>query len=296
MGFGFLVVLGRFQGARRTVVGELGKRGGGAGGDRWGKWEREEERGRGGASLAGGGRGQASPTGGGKASRLGVSHRQWCWWLAMARMPLRKQKKIATTEPVTENCQDDRWKWFKNCLGALDGTHINVRVGDKDKVRFRNRKGEISTNVLGNYYFCDAGYMNCEGFLTPFRGQRYHLSVWKNGSQPLCAEEYFNMKHSQARNVIERCFGLLKMRWGILRNTTWYRRKVVCRIILGCALVHNFIRTYMNVDPMEHLIENYMQEDAGESIEVMETSTAWNSFRHDLATEMYASWLQSRAD
>ncbi|KAL2929686.1 putative nuclease HARBI1 [Bienertia sinuspersici] len=51
--------------------------------------------------------------------------------------------------PVTENCQDDKWKWFTNCLGALDGTHIKVRVGDKDKVRFRNRKGEISTNVLG---------------------------------------------------------------------------------------------------------------------------------------------------
>ena len=31
----------------------------------------------------------------------------------------------------------------------MDGTHIYVRVGDKDKVRFRNRKGEISTNVLG---------------------------------------------------------------------------------------------------------------------------------------------------
>lgn len=38
---------------------------------------------------------------------------------------------------------------MKNCLGALDGTHIKVRAGDKDKVRFRNRKGELTTNVLG---------------------------------------------------------------------------------------------------------------------------------------------------
>lgn len=100
---------------------------------------------------------------------------------------------------------------------------------------------------LGYYYLCDVGYMNCEGFLTPYRSQRYHLSVWKNGTQRTSAEEYFNMKHSQARNVIERCFGLLKRRWGILRNTTWYPRKTVCRIILACALMHNFIRTHKSI-------------------------------------------------
>lgn len=137
--------------------------------------------------------------------------------------------------------------------------------------------------------------MNCEGFLTPFRGQRYHLSVWKSGAHPVSAEEYFNMKHSQARNVIERCFGLLKMRWGILRNTTWYRRKAVSRIILACALMHNFIRTYMTIDPMESLIGDDVQEDISENnIEVMETSTEWNVFRQNLATEMYATWLNSR--
>lgn len=150
--------------------------------------------------------------------------------------------------------------------------------------------------VLGNYYLCDAGYMNCEGFLTPFRGQRYHSSVWKRGARPLSAEEYFNMKNSQARNIIERCFGLLKLRWGILRNTTWYRRKVVSRIIIGCALTHNFIRTYMTVDPMESLVQDDTQEDTDENnIEIMETSTTWNLFRQELANEMYNSWLQTRS-
>ncbi|MBA0849535.1 hypothetical protein Goshw_017168, partial [Gossypium schwendimanii] len=31
-------------------------------------------------------------------------------------------------EPITANSTDLRWKWFKNCLGALDGTHIKIRV------------------------------------------------------------------------------------------------------------------------------------------------------------------------
>lgn len=52
-------------------------------------------------------------------------------------------------EPVLENSTDERWKWFKNCLGALDGTYIRVRVPNQDKPRYRNQKGEIATNILG---------------------------------------------------------------------------------------------------------------------------------------------------
>ncbi|GLT38205.1 hypothetical protein SLA2020_124690 [Shorea laevis] len=51
-------------------------------------------------------------------------------------------------ELVLERCTDEKWKWFKNCLGALDGTHIEVRVPLIDKPRYQNRKGDIATNVL----------------------------------------------------------------------------------------------------------------------------------------------------
>jgi hypothetical protein len=36
-----------------------------------------------------------------------------------------------------------------NCLGALDGTYIEVHVPKIDKPRFRSRKGQVATNVLG---------------------------------------------------------------------------------------------------------------------------------------------------
>ncbi|KAH7852626.1 hypothetical protein Vadar_027141 [Vaccinium darrowii] len=67
-------------------------------------------------------------------------------------------------EPIPENSTDERWKWFKGCLGALDGTHIPVQVPAVDRPRYRNRKG--------TYYLVDAGYTNGEGFLAPYRGQR----------------------------------------------------------------------------------------------------------------------------
>ncbi|KAJ8755013.1 hypothetical protein K2173_015525 [Erythroxylum novogranatense] len=72
------------------------------------------------------------------------------------------------------------------------------------------------------YYLVDAGYTNCEGFLASFRSQRYHLNEWRQSYQPRPTEEFFNMKHASARNVIERCFGLLKIRWAILRSPSFY--------------------------------------------------------------------------
>ncbi|CAN1797123.1 Protein ALP1-like [Linum perenne] len=164
--------------------------------------------------------------------------------------------------PIPEHSKHVHWKHFKNCLGALDGTHVKVRAIIADQPRYRTRKGEVSINVLavcnpdcefmyclagwegsahdgrvlrdalsrpnglrvpkGSYYLCDAGYANCEGFLTPFRGQRYHLKEWGRNNRPTTPEEYYNMKHSSCRNVIERAFGLLKMRWAILRDITWF--------------------------------------------------------------------------
>ena len=76
--------------------------------------------------------------------------------------------------------------------------------------------------MLGYYYLVDAGYTNGEGFLAPYRGTRYHLSEWRDGCMPVTPEEYFNMKHASARNVIERCFEVLKMCWAILRSLSFY--------------------------------------------------------------------------
>ncbi|MFQ6662999.1 hypothetical protein Gotur_030674 [Gossypium turneri] len=60
----------------------------------------------------------------------------------------------------------------------------------------------------GCYYVVVAGYTNCEEFLATFRGQRYHLNEWRQGYQPSTPEEFFNMKHASAHNIIERCFDI----------------------------------------------------------------------------------------
>ncbi|MFQ6658475.1 hypothetical protein Gotur_027729, partial [Gossypium turneri] len=130
-------------------------------------------------------------------------------------------------EPITANSSDTRWKWFKNCLGALNGTHIKIRVPRVDKPRYRTRKGDIATNVLGvctpemQFVYVLPGW---EGSVVDGRVLRDAITRRHGlkGYQPSTPREFFNMKHALARNVIEKCFGLLKLRWGILRSPSFY--------------------------------------------------------------------------
>lgn len=52
-------------------------------------------------------------------------------------------------EPIPEDFTDGKWKYFKNCLGASDGTHVGVTVPATMKERYRSRLGDVNTNVLG---------------------------------------------------------------------------------------------------------------------------------------------------
>lgn len=117
--------------------------------------------------------------------------------------------------PIIQN-NTKLWPFFKNCLGALDGTHIHACVPPSSRARYRNRKNGISQNVLavcdfnmsftyvlsgwegsaadstiledarskdlrvppGKYYLGDAGFPSSDAVLVPYRGVRYHLREW----------------------------------------------------------------------------------------------------------------------
>ncbi|XP_038895851.1 protein ALP1-like [Benincasa hispida] len=106
--------------------------------------------------------------------------------------------------------------------------------------------------VLKGYYcLYDVGYPNAKGFLAPYRGERYHPSDWRGTrNAPTTAREFFNMKHSSARNVIERAFGLLKGWWAIIRGKSFYPIQVQCRTITACCLIHNLITMEMGIGAM----------------------------------------------
>ena len=76
------------------------------------------------------------------------------------------------------------------------------------------------------------------------------------------------MKLSDARNCIERCFGILKLRWAILRNEPYFPTRTQGRIIIASCLLHNLIKREISVDPVEAELDE-LQEAQGTQVGVL---------------------------
>jgi hypothetical protein len=127
-----------------------------------------------------------------------------------------KYVHLPTSTPDKIRNNPKFWPFFKDCLGAFDGSHIHSSPPASQRAASRNRKGFISQNCLfgcsfdlkfiysltgwegsatdarvwedalstdltvpdGKYYLADAGYPSCKELLIPYRGVRYHLAEW----------------------------------------------------------------------------------------------------------------------
>ena len=96
-------------------------------------------------------------------------------------------------------------------------------------------------NFVGKFYLVDSGYPSRPGFLPPYKGVRYHVDDWKKTPRARGKKEIFNQAHSSIRSVIERSFGVLKMKWRILLGLPHYSKRKQTQIILACCGLHNFI-------------------------------------------------------
>jgi hypothetical protein len=52
--------------------------------------------------------------------------------------------------PVPDEIRDSKafYPYFRDCIGTIDGTHILAYTAELDRAAYRNRKGQISQNVL----------------------------------------------------------------------------------------------------------------------------------------------------
>ena len=144
--------------------------------------------------------------------------------------------------------------------------------------------------LAGKYYLVDSGYANRLGYLAPYKGTKYHLQEYREGPQPEGKEETFNYAHSSLRNVIERAFGVLKMKWRMLREIPSYSTEKQSRIIVACCALHNFIRTsgiqdrhFARCDRDENFVPEEAFEDQPEPKVVEDDSQLMNAFRESIA-------------
>ncbi|XP_039127555.1 protein ALP1-like [Dioscorea cayenensis subsp. rotundata] len=221
------------------------------------------------------------------------------------------------------------YPYFKDCIGALDGTHIHASVPANEVVAFRGRKSYPTQNVLaavdfdlcftyvlagwegsaydalvlrdalerpnglrvpeGKYYLVDAGYATRPGFIPPYRGVRYHLKDFGSRT-PQNAKELFNLRHSSARTSVERAFGSLKGRFKILSSRPFFPFKTQAELVLACCVLHNYIISG-GEDEFIPSEEDWIPQrnSQGTAREQREEAQEWAARRDEIASEMWSN-------
>ncbi|XP_036346180.1 putative nuclease HARBI1 [Rhagoletis pomonella] len=171
-------------------------------------------------------------------------------------------------------------------IGCVDGTHVRIKSPGSDNHHlYLNRKGFYSINVMAIcdhnmvITFVDARHpgANHDSFVWNVSHAEQELkSDYNNGKtntwllgdfgyplQPYlmtpfrsAADEIqriYNTKHSKARNVIERCFGVLKNRFRCIIGSRGlhYSPEKVTQIVNVCCAIHNVCIFFQNQIPLE---------------------------------------------
>ncbi|WVZ62967.1 hypothetical protein U9M48_012653 [Paspalum notatum var. saurae] len=159
------------------------------------------------------------------------------------------------------------WPHFKDCIGAIDGTHISAIPPPQDFLRYLGRFGKTTQNVMAvvdfdmRFTYASIGQPGSmhdttvlynalqldedifsHSPLAPYKGQRYHVPDWRSGPAPSGEQEMFNHLHSSLRNVVERVFGVWKMKWRILLNMPSYPMNKQKMMVAATMCLYNFIR------------------------------------------------------
>ena len=85
--------------------------------------------------------------------------------------------------------------------------------------------------------------------------------------RPSNSKELFNLRHSQARNCIERIFGVVKKRFKMMRYGSEYPINVQARAVPAMCALHNFIRIHDPDEDIESWEDSSYEHSASSSPE-----------------------------
>ena len=66
--------------------------------------------------------------------------------------------------------------------------------------------------------------------------------------RPVNPQELYNLRHAQARNVVERIFSVVKKKWFILTHPPEYTTEIQAQILPALAALHNFLLKHDSVE------------------------------------------------
>ena len=143
--------------------------------------------------------------------------------------------------------------------------------------------------------------------------------IYISFSRPKTKEELFNLRHAQARNVVERIFGILKRRFAVFSRAPEYPIETQTRLIPAISALHNFLRIHDRTDEAHDLgsnntlhregsgsISSFVTEDIAEQeeiapeelgMQISEAEKARASARRDrIAQQMWDDYVAYTAE
>lgn len=143
---------------------------------------------------------------------------------------------------------------------------------------------------------CDKGYPDKKGYLVPYSKVNYHRSQFGREA-PKNQREGFNRIHSSLRTTIERCFGVLKKRWKVLKSMPSYTVETQVDVIIACFALHNFVlahKIHDTVEDEEEPPEPNKPYDSRERYHTKNTSQGMGGLRDNIARAIWENrreWL-----
>ncbi|XP_069133138.1 uncharacterized protein [Argopecten irradians] len=116
---------------------------------------------------------------------------------------------------------------FTDIYVGWPGSVHDARVYANSKINLRSAElFPIQGHLIG-----DGAYPLSKTMLTPYRDNG-HLSLQQRN---------YNKKHSSTRVVVERAFGLLKVKWRRLHHLEMSSVDSMCQVIAASCVLHNFV-------------------------------------------------------
>ncbi|XP_038704636.1 uncharacterized protein LOC120000575 [Tripterygium wilfordii] len=157
----------------------------------------------------------------------------------------------ATPRQITEN--DKFNPFFKDCIGAIDGTHIAAVVPPEERIPYIGRKGVTTQNVMAVCDFDMLFTFVCGGWEGSAHDSRIFNKVLSyvhsNFPHPPTGKYYLvDAGYPNQRGYLAPYKGQryhLEKKWLILTRMPSYKFDTQIKIVVACMALHNFIR--MNV-------------------------------------------------
>ncbi|KAK5845700.1 hypothetical protein PVK06_001908 [Gossypium arboreum] len=227
----------------------------------------------------------------------------WFWVVLRAILKLYKLVIRLPDESIPSEIRNNPrfYSYFKDCIGALDGTQVRASVSLNIQGRFRSRKEGTTQNVLAAITFD----LKFSYVLAGWEGSAHDSRILSDALSrprrlripegPENVKELFNLCHSSLRITIERVFEILKKRFRVLDAEPFWNFQTQVDIVLACCIIHNHI---MGIYPSDLLNQGLYEEPESDLIistlterEEREEAREWSAKRDEIAQTMWTDYM-----